>query len=49
MIEIPSITLNTGAKMPIIGQGTFGSDKYSPDQIAQAVYGAVSCGCRLID
>ena len=49
MIEIPSITLNTGAKMPIIGQGTFGSDKYTPDQIAQAVYGAVSCGCRLID
>lgn len=35
--------------MPAVGLGTFGSDKYSADQVANAVYGAVQCGYRLID
>ncbi|QOV20397.1 aldo/keto reductase [Blautia liquoris] len=48
-IKVPSKTLYTGAKMPAIGLGTFGSDKYSSDDIARAVYGAVSAGYRLID
>ena len=42
-------TLYTGARMPAIGLGTFGSDKYSSDTIAGAVYGAVCAGYRLID
>lgn len=47
--KVPVRTLYTGAKMPAIGLGTFGSDKYSPEEVAKAVYGAVCCGCRLID
>ena len=35
--------------MPVVGIGTFGSDKYNADEIAKAVYGAVECGYRLID
>lgn len=47
--SVPSRTLYTGTKMPAIGLGTFGSDKYSAEEVAQAVYGAVCCGYRLID
>lgn len=46
---VPSRSLYTGAKMPALGIGTFGSDKYSPAEIAQAVYGAVNAGYRMID
>lgn len=46
---IPKRRLYTGAEMPAVGLGTFGSDKYSADQVANAVYGAVQCGYRLID
>lgn len=35
--------------MPVVGIGTFGSDKYNAKEIATAVYGAVECGYRLID
>ena len=47
--KVPTVLLNNGARMPGIGLGTFGSDKYSPDAIAAAVYGAVKDGYRLID
>ncbi len=47
--KVPYFTLNTGAKMPALGLGTFGSDKYSPEQISEAVYGAVKSGYRLLD
>lgn len=47
--KVPSHTLYTGAKIPAVGLGTFGSDKYGPDAIAQAVDGAVRAGYRLID
>ena len=46
---VPSYTLNTGAVMPAVGLGTFGSDKYSADQIAAAVSGAVKAGYRMLD
>jgi len=46
---VPKQRLYTGAEMPAIGIGTFGSDKYSAEEVADAVYGAVSCGYRLID
>ena len=44
-----SVTLSNGMKMPAIGLGTFGSDKYGPAEIAEAVDGAVKAGYRLID
>lgn len=47
--KVPLRTLYTGEKMPAVGLGTFGSDKYSPAQISEAVYGAVKSGYRLID
>lgn len=52
MIEkksIPVRALPGGEEIPCIGLGTFGSDKYGADAVAEAVYGAVKCGYRLID
>lgn len=46
---IPFRTLYTGSKIPAIGLGTFGSDKYSGAEIAEAVKGAVQVGYRHID
>jgi diketogulonate reductase-like aldo/keto reductase len=46
---IPSKTLYTGDKIPGIGLGTFGSDKYNAQQVAEAVYGAIKTGYRMID
>lgn len=46
---IPKRRLYTGEEIPGIGLGTFGSDKYNGEQIAEAVYGAIGCGYRLID
>lgn len=47
--RVPVRKLFTGEEIPCMGLGTFGSDKYSPQQVAQAVYGAVKYGYRLID
>jgi diketogulonate reductase-like aldo/keto reductase len=47
--KVPVRKLYTGAVMPAVGLGTFGSDKYSPDQISEAVYGAVKSGYRMLD
>jgi diketogulonate reductase-like aldo/keto reductase len=46
---VPQRVLNTGAKMPAIGLGTFGSDRFSGEDIAEAVKGAISIGYRHID
>lgn len=46
---VPQRTLHTGAKMPGIGLGTFGSDRFSNEEIAEAVKGAISIGFRHID
>ncbi len=46
---IPQRKLNTGASMPAIGLGTFGSDHVSPRQIAEAVKGAAAVGYRHFD
>jgi diketogulonate reductase-like aldo/keto reductase len=46
---VPTKTLYTGAKIPVIGLGTFGSDHVSADQVAQAVVGAISVGYRHLD
>ena len=47
--QVPKHTLYTGCEIPAVGIGTFGSDKYSAAEIAEAVYGAVRGGYRLID
>ena len=47
--KVPKRTLYTGAKIPASGLGTFGSDRFSGEQIAEAVKGAVSVGYRHID
>ena len=46
---VPARKLYSGEKIPCIGLGTFGSDKYGPEPIAEAVYGAINYGYRLID
>ncbi|MBE0535170.1 MAG: aldo/keto reductase [Phycisphaerae bacterium] len=46
---VPARTLCTGARIPAIGLGTFGSDRFTPAQVAAAVKGAVSVGYRHID
>ncbi|MBE6089145.1 MAG: aldo/keto reductase [Clostridium beijerinckii] len=47
--KVPQRTLYTGAKMPEIGMGTFGSDRFSAEDIANAVKGAAKLGFRLFD
>ncbi len=46
---VPFKTLPGGAKMPIIGMGTFGSDSVSADTVASAVYEAAGLGYRHFD
>jgi len=41
--------LYSGAEIPAIGLGTFGSDRFSDEDIAEAVKGAISVGYRHID
>jgi alcohol dehydrogenase (NADP+) len=47
--KVPKRTLYTGARIPAIGLGTFGSDRFSAEDIAEAVKGAISVGYRHID
>jgi alcohol dehydrogenase (NADP+) len=47
--EIPKRTLYTGARMPAIGLGTFGSDHAPPNLVADAVIGAAAVGYRHFD
>jgi diketogulonate reductase-like aldo/keto reductase len=46
---VPQRKLSTGATMPAVGLGTFGSDHVTSDQIAQAVKGAAAIGYRHFD
>lgn len=46
---VPYMTLNTGDKIPGIGLGTFGSDRYSHEVVAEAVKNAIRIGYRHID
>ena len=46
---IPHVTLKDGEKIPAMGLGTFGSDKYGADMVSKAVYGAIKEGYRFID
>jgi len=46
---VPQRRLFTGALMPAIGLGTFGSDHVSADEVAAAVQGAAAVGYRHFD
>ena len=46
---VPKYTLANGEEVPCIGMGTFGSDRFSPEQVSGAVAGAIRCGYRLFD
>lgn len=47
--QVPQRTLYTGATIPAIGIGTFGSDNYSGEEIAAAVKDAIGLGYRHVD
>ncbi len=47
--RVPFKSLASGAKMPAIGLGTFGSDNYTAQQVADAVVGAAQAGYRHFD
>jgi alcohol dehydrogenase (NADP+) len=46
---VPQFTLPSGRKIPCIGMGTFGSDRYAPPEVSAAVAGAIRFGYRLFD
>src|SRR3954451_11525654 len=46
---VPSRVLSSGARVPAIGLGTFGSDHASHSEVADAVRYAVSVGYRHFD
>ena len=47
--DVPKVTLYTGEQIPCVGMGTFGSDRFTPEQVSSAVAGAIRCGYRLFD
>ncbi len=46
---VPYRTLITGDKIPGLGLGTFGSDRFSHEEVAEAVKNAIRIGYRHID
>lgn len=46
---VPQRTLSNGMVIPGIGMGTFGNDKYTSEEVSNAVYGAIQAGYRLFD
>jgi alcohol dehydrogenase (NADP+) len=47
--DVPHISLKSGESIPSIGMGTFGSDRYGPEQVSAAVAGAIRYGYRFFD
>ncbi|MBN1768231.1 MAG: aldo/keto reductase [Prolixibacteraceae bacterium] len=47
--DVPCKKLSNGAEIPVVGLGTFGSDNYSAQEIADAVDFAIRHGYRHID
>lgn len=46
---VPKKKLYTDTEIPCVGMGTFGSDRVTPEEVAEAVAGAIRCGYRLFD
>ena len=47
--SVPKRKLYTGAEIPAVGIGTYGSDRFLPNEIAEAVFGASELGYRHFD
>ena len=46
---VPKRKLSGGQEIPCIGMGTFGNDRYSPEEVSGAVAESIRCGYRLFD
>jgi diketogulonate reductase-like aldo/keto reductase len=46
---VPKFKLYTGEEIPCMGMGTFGSDRFTPEQVSGAVAGAIRAGYRMFD
>jgi alcohol dehydrogenase (NADP+) len=47
--SVPKRKVFTGASIPVLGLGTFGSDRFTGEQVADAVLGAAAVGYRHFD
>lgn len=47
--QVPQIKLANGDSIPAIGMGTFGNDKYTSEEVSNAVYNAIKIGYRFFD
>jgi alcohol dehydrogenase (NADP+) len=48
-VLVPKRKLYDGSLMPSIGMGTFGSDRFTAEQVSAAVAGAIEVGYRMFD
>ena len=46
---VPKRKLSNGQEIPCMGMGTFGSDRFTPEQVSNAVAGAIRSGYWLFD
>ena len=46
---VPKFTLSGGEKVPVIGMGTFGNDRFTPEEVGRAVKGGALAGYRFFD
>ena len=47
--DVPKMKYYNGDEVPCVGMGTFGSDRFTPEQVSGAVAGAIRCGYRMFD
>ena len=47
--KVPQRNLYDGGKMPSVGMGTFGSDRFTAEEVSNAVAGAIEVGYRMFD
>ncbi len=47
--DVPKVKFYTGEEVPCVGMGTFGSDRFTAEQVSDAVAGAIRCGYRMFD
>ncbi len=46
---VPEFTLSSGVSVPVVGMGTFGNDRFTPEEVGRAVKGAALAGYRFFD